>query len=67
VTCKLKKTLYGIKQAPISWYSRLDKYIQQQGFKRGIVDNNLYIKIVEENQLIVMVYVDDIIFGGIMK
>jgi len=44
VVCKLKKALYGIKQASRAWYARLDKYLQQQGFKRGSVDNNLYIK-----------------------
>ena len=44
VVCELKKALYGLKQAPRAWYARLDKYLQQQGFKRGSVDNNLYIK-----------------------
>jgi hypothetical protein len=34
--CKLKKSLYGLKQAPRAWYSRLDKHLQQQGFKRGV-------------------------------
>ncbi|XP_059069291.1 mediator of RNA polymerase II transcription subunit 30 isoform X2 [Cryptomeria japonica] len=42
--CKLKKALYGLKQAPCAWYDRLDKYLQQQGFKRGMADNNLYVK-----------------------
>ena len=42
--CRLKKALYSLKQAPTAWYARLDKYLQQQGFKRGSVDNNLYIK-----------------------
>ena len=42
--CKLKKDLYGLKQAPRSLYYRLDKYIQDKGFKKGTVDNNLYIK-----------------------
>ena len=39
--CRLKKVLYGLKQAPRAWYARLDEYLQQQGFKRGSVDNNL--------------------------
>jgi hypothetical protein len=26
--CKLKNALYGIKQDPRAWYSRLDKYLQ---------------------------------------
>jgi hypothetical protein len=42
--CKLKKALYGLKQAPRAWYSRLDKYLQQAGFRKGSADNNLYIK-----------------------
>jgi hypothetical protein len=62
--CRLKKALYGLKQAPRAWYSRLDKYLQQQGFKRGAANNNIYIKIDNENMLIIVVYVDDIIFGS---
>jgi hypothetical protein len=62
--CRLKKTLYGLKQAPRAWYSRLDKYLEQQGFRRGTTYNNLYIKISHEDMLIIVVYVDDIIFGS---
>jgi hypothetical protein len=62
--CKLKKALYGLKQAPRAWFSRLDNYLQQQGYKRGTTDNNLYIKIEEQNMIVVVVYVDDIIFGS---
>jgi hypothetical protein len=61
--CKLKKALYGLKQAPQAWYYRLDKCLQDKGFKKGIVDNNLYIKSKGDNLLVVLVYVDDIIFG----
>jgi hypothetical protein len=62
--CKLKKALYGLKQAPRAWYSRLDKYLQQVGFKKGSADNNLYIKVSQGNILLIEVYVDDIIFGS---
>jgi hypothetical protein len=63
--CKLKKALYGLKQTPRAWYSRLDKYLQEVGFKKGSEDNNLYIKITEDSILLIEVYVDDIIFGSI--
>ena len=60
--CRLKKALYGLKQAPKAWYSRLDKYLQQQGFKRGSVDSNIYINMDKGSMIIIEVYVDDIIF-----
>jgi hypothetical protein len=63
--CKLKKALYGLKKAPRAWYSRLDKYLQQEGFRKGSVDNNLYIKVTQDSILLIEVYVDDIIFGSI--
>jgi hypothetical protein len=62
--CKLKKDLYGLKQDPRAWYYRLDKYLQDKGFKRGTIDNNIYIKTEDNDLLIVLVYVDDIIFGS---
>jgi hypothetical protein len=62
--CRLKKALYGLKQAPRAWYSRLDKYLQQQGFRKGNADRNIYIKVDRDNILIIEVYVDDIIFGS---
>ena len=56
--------MYGLNQAPRSWYSRLDRYLLHQKFKRGSADNNLYIKQDNDNILIIGVYVDDIIFGS---
>jgi hypothetical protein len=60
----LKKALYGLKQSHRSWYSRLDRYLQQQGFKKGNANNNIYIKLNQDSILIIEVYVDDIIFGS---
>jgi hypothetical protein len=42
----------------------LDKYLQEQGFKKGNADSNLYVKVDRNNILIIEVYVDDIIFGS---
>ena len=52
------------KKAPRDWFSRMDRYLKQQGFKRGATESNLYLKIEDENMIIVVVYVDDIIFGS---
>ena len=61
------KSLYGLKQVPRAWYHKLDKYLHQQGLKKGVADNNLYIKVEGNNLLIIFVYVDDIIFGSKTK
>eukprot|EP00253_Pinus_taeda_P014154 PITA_14154 len=62
LVCRLKKALYGLKQAPRAWYYRLDKYLHQPGFSKGSADSNLYIKVENDKLLILVVYVDDIIF-----
>ena len=64
LVCKLKKDLYGLKKAPRTWYYHLDKYLHQQGFSKGFADSNLYTKTENDKLLIVVVYVDDIIFGS---
>ena len=56
--CKLKKVFYGLKQALRAWFSRSDKHLQQEGYKRGVTNNNLYIKIDNQNMIIVVVYVE---------
>ena len=55
--------MYGIKHAPRGWYSRLDKYLWQQGFRKWNVDNNIYIKVDLGNMIVVELYVDGLIFG----
>eukprot|EP00253_Pinus_taeda_P023262 PITA_23262 len=64
LVCKLKKAFYGLKQDPRACYYRLDKYLHQQGFSKGSANRNLYIKIENKKLLILVVYVDDIIFGN---
>jgi len=60
---KLDKVLYGLKQVARAWYERLSKFLIDNGFQRGKVDNTLFLKIKGEHLLIVQVYFDDIMFG----
>ena len=61
---KLKNALYGLKQAPRAWYEKLSKFLISSGFKMGKIDTTLFIKLRENDILIVQIYVDDIIFGA---
>ena len=61
---RLNKALYGMKQAPRAWYERLSKFLLKNGFKRGKIDNTLFLLKREQELLIIQVYVDDIIFGA---
>ncbi|CAN1345666.1 Retrovirus-related Pol polyprotein from transposon TNT 1-94 [Linum perenne] len=61
---KLKKALYGLRQAPRVWYDRLSSYLLSNGFSRGTVDNTLFLKFHSSDILLVQIYVDDIIFGS---
>jgi len=61
---KLKKSLYGLKQAPRVWYDRLSNFLIKNDFKRGQVDTTLFRRTLEKDILVVLIYVDDIIFGS---
>ena len=41
---ELEEEFYIEKLVPRAWYSRLDKYLQQAGFRKGSANNNLYLK-----------------------
>nr|GEW96123.1 hypothetical protein [Tanacetum cinerariifolium] len=64
---KVEKALYDLRQAPRAWYETLAKYLLDNGFHRGKIDQTLFIKRQKEDILLVHVYVDDIIFGSTKK
>ena len=59
---RLKQALYGLKQAPRAWYERLSKFLVEKGFSMGKVDKTVFIKHLNNDILVVQIYVDDIIF-----
>jgi hypothetical protein len=62
--CRLKRVLYGLKQTPRAWYTRIDIYFTGLGFIKSEADANLYQIVVEGNILIIVIYVDDLILTG---
>ena len=58
--CKLKKALYGLQQALKDWYSKIDSFFTSLGFTKSKFDPNLYMKVMDDEPIILLLYVDDI-------
>ena len=61
---KLHKALYGLKEATHVWYERLSKFLLENEFIRENVDKILFLKIRNDDLLVVQIYVNDIIFDA---
>jgi hypothetical protein len=62
--CILKKSLYGLKQAPRTWYGHIDIFLTSLGFTKRKADSNLYFKIMNNELVILLLYVDDLFLTG---
>ena len=60
--CKLKKALYGLKQSPRAWYGRIDIFFTSLVFTKRKVNPNLYFKVMDDEPVILLLYVDDLFF-----
>lgn len=63
--CRLRKSLYGLKQSPRAWFEKLTRVVKRYGFTQCQTDHTMFIKISPEGKKAIMiVYVDDIILTG---
>jgi hypothetical protein len=61
---RLKKALYGLKQAPRYWYGHMDSFLTSLGFTKSKEDSNIYFKIMDNEPVILLLYVDDLFLTG---
>ncbi|XP_038897912.1 uncharacterized mitochondrial protein AtMg00810-like [Benincasa hispida] len=63
--CKLKKSLYGLKQSLRAWFNRFTTFVKLQGYSQGHLDHTMFTKkFVSGKMAILIVYVDDIVISG---
>ena len=63
----MKKSLYGIKQAPRAWYAKIDGFLLPLNFVRCKSDTNVYLKLINGYFMIILLYVDDLLITGSSK
>ena len=63
--CKLKKSLYGLKQSPRAWFERFGSVVKRCGYYQSQADHNMFYKHNRQGKVaILIVYVDDIVLTG---
>ena len=64
LVCKLKKSIYGLKQASRQWYIKFYNIITSYGFVENIVDQCIYLKVSGSKYIFLVLYVDDILLAS---
>jgi hypothetical protein len=59
LVCRLKKSLYGLKQATRAWYAKMDSYLLSQNFVHCKSDPNVYMLRMSDSLILLVVYVVD--------
>ena len=61
LVCKLRKSLYDLKQASRQWYKKFDIFMHRVGFKRCETDHCYYVKSFDNSYIILLLYVNDML------
>lgn len=64
MVCKLKKFIYGLKQASHQWNQKLNNTLIDIGFSQSKFDYSVFTQKTNIDFTIILVYVDDLILAG---
>jgi ATP-binding cassette subfamily B (MDR/TAP) protein 1 len=63
--CRLKKSLYGLNQAPRQWYKKFESFMTNLGYRKAQPDYCVFTKRYAEGDFIILLlYVDDMLIVG---
>jgi len=62
--CSLKKSLYGLRQAPRAWFDKFSDFLLEYGFFCSSTDPSLFIYHQQQHTILLLLYVDDIVLTG---
>ena len=65
LVCKLRKSLYGLKQSPRQWYLRFEKFMKGQNYTKSHYDHCVYRKKLKDGSFVhFLIYVDDMLVAS---
>jgi hypothetical protein len=64
MVCKLKKSLYGLKQSLRMWHKKIDNFMLGLGFTRIKEDHCVYFKLIGDQLIYLVLYLDDMLLIG---
>ena len=63
--CKLKKSMYSLKQASRQWYKKFDSFMVGHGYMRTNADHCVYVRKFPNGKFVILLlYVDDMLIVG---
>lgn len=62
--CRLRKSLYGLRQAPQCWFAKVTMALRVFGFTQSRSDYSFFVSTKNGAILRILVYVDDLIISG---
>jgi hypothetical protein len=62
--CRLRHTLYGLRQAPRGWHMRLKEELELPGFRASEADATLFTGDIDGERVYLVVWVDDILIAA---
>ena len=64
IVCKLKRSIYGLKQASRSWNIKFEQAIKLFGFEQNLDESCVYKRYRDKVVMFLVLYVDDILLIG---
>ena len=64
LVCRLKKSIYGLKQASRQWYLKFHSVVASYGFVENKIDQCIYCKVSGRKFIFLILYVDDILLAS---
>lgn len=64
LVCRLRKSIFGLRQGSRCWFSKLTRALKQYGLVQSYVDYSLFTLRRGSSQLHVLVNFDDLIISG---